>query len=72
LSEDEQEDARPGEKSRGWVKADTQMHLNSMRLGLVNFFLKGARFVRQELLQRQAATQNAVSTLIGSDDNQVE
>ena len=27
-----------------------------MRLGLVNFFLKGARFVRQEL-QRQAATQ---------------
>jgi hypothetical protein len=57
---------------RGWVKADTQMHLNSMRLGLVNFFLKGARFVRQELLLRQAATQNTVLTLIGSDDNQVD
>ena len=71
MSDDEQEYARPGEKSRGWVKADTQMHLNSMRLGLVNFFLKGARFVRQEL-QRQAATQNAVSTLIGSGDNQVD
>ena len=42
-----------------------------MRLGLVNFFVKGARFVRQEL-KRQAATQNAASTLIGSDDNQVD
>jgi hypothetical protein len=42
VSEKEDVDAKPGERSRGWFKGDTQMHLNSIRLGLVNFFPTGA------------------------------
>jgi hypothetical protein len=42
VSEKEDVGAKPGERSRGWLKEDTQMHLNSIRLGLVNFFPTGA------------------------------
>jgi hypothetical protein len=46
---EEHGDARPDERRCGWLELDTQMHLKWMRLGLVNFFPKGARFVRQKL-----------------------
>ena len=42
MSEKEDVDARPGERCRGWLKGDTQMHLNLIRRGLVNFFPTGA------------------------------
>lgn len=60
VSEKEDVDAKPGERIRGWLKGDTQMHLNSIRLGLVNFFPTGAVLRQKVICARRKPKPGAV------------